>query len=105
MGQHSESERKQWFDLVQEYEGSGLSREAFCKQKAVSLNTFTYYRSQQLKQHKPVSDVKSPFVELSLTPTTSDSFRLTFPNGISLALPQRFDQQQLIKLMEVLRVC
>lgn len=105
MGQHTELERKQWFDLVQEYEVSGLSREVFCKQKEVSLNTFTYYRSQRLKQNRPVGEIKSPFIELSLTPTTSDPFRLIFPNGISLALPQQFDQQQLIKLMEVLRVC
>lgn len=66
MGQHTEAERKQWFELISEYEESGLSRTKFCKQKSISLNAFTYYRSLRLKQEKPVKEFKSPFLELSL---------------------------------------
>ncbi len=105
MSQHTEAERAQWSSRVQEQEKSELSCTEFCKQNQLSLNTFTYYRSLYLKQRKPAEAIKSPFVELSLTPASSDPFRLTFPNGILLTLPQQFDQQQLIKLMEVLRVC
>ncbi len=105
MGQHTEAERMQWFVCVQEQEKSGLSRSDFCQQKQLSLNTFSYYRSQYLKQRRPVDDIQSPFIELPLSPISSDPFRLTFPNGISLALPQQFNHQQLMKLMEVLRVC
>ncbi len=105
MRQHTEAERAQWFSRVQEQEKSELPCNKFCEQNQLSLNTFTYYRSLYLKQRKPVEAIKSSFVELSITPTLSEPFRLTFPNGISLSLPQVFDQERLMKLMEVLRVC
>lgn len=105
MGQHTDAERKQWFKLVSEFEESGLSRAKFCKQKSISLNTFTYYRSLRLKQEKPVKEFKSPFLELSLPSAPLESFRLSFPNGVNLTLPQQFNDRQLVKLIEVIRTC
>lgn len=105
MRQHTEAERAEWFARVQEQEKSSLSCNKFCKQNELSLSTFRYYRLLYLKQRKPVQAIKSPFLELSIAPTSADPFQLTFPNGILLALPQKFDQERLMKLMEVLRLC
>ena len=109
MNRHTENERTQWMNLVAEQEKSGLAQGVFCRERNLSLNTFVYYRSHYLKRHqKRRCDTKkmvNPFVEISMSPAVLEPFRLSFPQGISLTLPQHFDDQQLAKLLEVLRAC
>ena len=102
------SEKKQqiWFEHVKSCESSGLTQPEFCRKNNLSMNTFAYYRSQYLAQQKIPGKASSPFVEIQFPSSISaDPFSLSFPNGIKLCLPQQFNDRQLVKLIEVLRVC
>jgi hypothetical protein len=102
----SEDKQQVWFEHIKSCESSGMTQPEFCRKNNLSMNTFAYYRSQYLSQQKVPSKVPSPFVEIQFPSTINDEpFSLSFPNGIKLCLPQQFNDKQLIKLIEVLRIC
>lgn len=102
----SEDKQQVWFEHVKACESSELTQPEFCRKNNLSMNTFAYYRSQYLAQQKVPSKASSPFVEIQIPPSTSvEPFSLSFPNGVTLSLPQQFNDRQLVKLIEVLRTC
>jgi len=101
-----EDRQKECFAIMREFESSHQTQPEFCKERNLAFNTFAYYRRQYLAQQKVSPKASSPFVEIQVPPKMGvEPFSLSFPNGIKLCLPQQFDDRQLAKLIEVLRVC
>lgn len=42
--------KSDWYALIREWEASEISQPAFCRQKQISYNTFTYWRGKLLKE-------------------------------------------------------
>ena len=101
-----EERQKECLAIMREFESSNQTQPEFCKERNLAFNTFAYYRRQYLAQQKVSSKASSPFVEIQVPRAMGvEPFSLSFPNGIKLCLPQQFDDRQLSKLIEVLRVC
>ena len=101
----TKAERQQeWFAIMREFESSGQTQSAFCKEKNLAFNTFIYYRHQYRAQQKVTRNASNPFIEIQCSSAIStEPFSLSFPNGIKLCLPQQFNDRQFVKLIEVLR--
>lgn len=100
-----EEQKQAWFVIMREFESSGQTQPRFCKERNLSFNSFAYYRSLYRSQQR-ICKKPSPFVEIACpSPISAEPFSLSFPNGIKLSLPQQFNDQQLVNLIEVLRTC
>lgn len=96
-----------WSRIIKEYLSSGLSKEAFCNNKKIHLQTFKgwYSRLNPKKIPRQVNQVKkSGFIPVTVTPKTSHAgVSVELPNGIKLAFfDVPFDGD---KLKELLRIC
>jgi hypothetical protein len=97
-----------WEALIAEQEKSGLTQEAFCKERDVVLTKFVYYRSQIKKKAK--STQQSP---LSFSPVkvakkeeiVGSEIRLSLPNGFQCAFPTQLEISQIKRLVEALLSC
>lgn len=82
---------RQWQELMQAYEVSGLSQQVFCQQQGVALSTFYSWRKKLRSQSEEKQVATNQFV--SLTPpqveveTVNDwDVELSFANGMTLRL-------------------
>lgn len=85
-----------WSAMVERFEGSGLSDEAFCQQERVSLATLRRWRAKsrstpgkKLPPAGTVASVEAPsFVDLGGLPMRSEQWevRLDFGGGVVLQL-------------------
>lgn len=96
-----------WLTIIKEYLNSGLSKENFCKNKRVNLQTFKGWHSRLNPKKRPLQlnqNQKSNFIPVTVTPRTNYSgLSVELPNGIKLAISDvDFDGHQLQKL---LRAC
>ena len=97
--------KAKWRCHVREHEASGLTQTTFCKERNLSLNSFSYHRTQYLAEMKESAPPTPSFVEVHFPPMTLEPFLLNLPNGMRLSLPQQFDEKRLAQLLEVLRLC
>ena len=71
------------FGLIQEWEVSGLSKKAFCRNHGIAPSKFFYW----IKKWKN-SKLQTPEGFLEITPNKTDAFhaqyRLKYPNGVQL---------------------
>lgn len=85
-----------WSSMVERFEGSGLSEEAFCQQERVSLASLRRWRAKprskpgkKLPPTETVARVEGPsFVDLGGLPMRSEPWevRLDFGGGVVLQL-------------------
>ena len=101
----SKENKEKWRRYVREHEASGLTQTTFCKERHLSLNSFSYHRAQYLAEMKESVPPTPSFVEVHFPPMTLEPFLLNLPNGMRLSLPQQFDEKRLTQLLEVLRLC
>lgn len=89
--------------LAAEYEASGLTREAFCRQRDVPLKTLCRYVTRYLRQKADTT--QSPrFVPVEVTATDCVSGALTvlLGGGRRIEVPRGFDAGTLRQLLSVL---
>ena len=96
-----------WRELVAEYEQSGLSQMAFCKQRDLVSSKFGYYRSVIKSQNK-VGDNQKLFSSVQIKKSelnTSTEIKIILPNGFQCFIPIAMDMLQLKRMMEALLSC
>lgn len=72
---------KEMFPLIEEWENSNESREAFCHRHNLQLSTFSYWRSRYIKSKvRPATS----FVELQ--PNLGEDLEIIYPNGVKIRL-------------------
>lgn len=77
-----------WQQIMAEYQASGLSGMAYCKQQTISYHQFTYWRSKlrQADSDEPREYPGSGFARVSVADPSSSTAELTIrlPSGISI---------------------
>src|SRR5450759_325990 len=77
--------REQMFKLIEQWQQSSLTQNAFCQQQSIKYHVFHYWYKRYREQHAgPQSNVAS-FVKLQIAkPATSGSVEIYFPGGVRL---------------------
>lgn len=82
------TEREQdWHQHITDWQASGLSGMAYCKQQSLTYCRFVYWR-KKLAELEPVSDGEAPsgFVRVAAPPSAgaSEGLTLSLPGGVSI---------------------
>lgn len=76
--------REEMFAIIEQWESSQESREAFCQSHNLPVSTFSYWRT---KYAKAKEQPREPgFVQLK--PRISDNLEVIYPNGVRVKVPQ-----------------
>ena len=77
--------RQQMFDMIEQWQQSGLSKKAYCQQQSIKHHTFYYWYKRYLQQHIDIGNKSSSFVKLQIEKSVSTpSVEIYFPGGIRL---------------------
>jgi len=82
--------RQQMFKLIQQWQQSGFSQKAYCKEQSIKYHVFHYWYKRYRQEHgtaigSGVDNSKSSFVKLQIAkPVTSAAVEIHYPGGIRL---------------------
>ncbi len=96
--------REYWQDLMNRYEGSGMSIAAFCKEEGVHATSFYSWRRKLSEGQKPAVD----FIEVTLQNAgrKSPEIGVELTNGVCLRVMPGFDRGCLKDVISVIKeVC
>lgn len=89
-----------WKKHFEEWKRSGLSQDAFCQEKALSLHTFKYWRCKLLSKTTEISSVK--IVQISPQPQTASTTAFLLRYGKwEIGVSPHFDEGALNRLLSV----
>ena len=95
--------RKQIYQIVSQWQESGLSRQSFCEQENLNMVTFATWIKKEREQSQPFTQSLVPLqVEEYCTPT-SNEFEVEYPNGVRLHLSSIPGDQELSRLIHIYR--
>jgi hypothetical protein len=102
--------RQEWFNLVDEFQQSGLTQANFCKQKNISLCRFGYYVKKSRDKDKNLStSTKAPsFSEINVQSVISNNvndFTIELINGFKCKVPVNIHPDQLKIIVRTLLSC
>ena len=79
--------REQMFKLIEQWQQSSLTQNAFCEQQSVKYHVFHYWYKRYREQQVVTND-ESSFVKLQIAkPITDGSVEIIYPGGIRLHNP------------------
>ena len=94
-----------WLTIVKDYLDSGLSKETFCEERQLKLQTLMGWCSRlspKKRSLSPNQSQKSNFIPVTVTPRAIHSrLQIDLPNGIKLAISDVDGPN----LNELLRAC
>jgi hypothetical protein len=77
--------RKKMFDMIEQWQQSGLTKKAYCQQQSIKHHTFYYWYKCYRQQHPDMDNKSSSFVKLQIEKcTATPSVEIYFPGGIRL---------------------
>jgi len=90
--------------FLQEYSQSGVSVKSFCESHSLSLHQYHYWRKRLGFNFRGKGKSRTgSFMKLDITGISGSSgYELTYPGGIKLRLPHKFDATSLSRLHAVL---
>ena len=75
--------REQMFKLIEQWQGSGLTQNAFCQQHAIRYHVFHYWY-RRYRQNKGEGN-NSSFVKLQIAKSSpAGSIEINYPGGIRI---------------------
>lgn len=101
VGRRARRSREEAERLVREYEASGLTRPAFCRERGLSVSLLDYYR----RRHLDRSGKLPPLTAVELVGPVSwpgSCLRVELANGRRIAVEADFDAGLLQRLIAVL---
>jgi len=95
--------RQRWFDRVEAWKQSGLTRKAFCKQQQLGLGSFQRWRGIFMREEKPeVSSVVS-FLPVNVTAAPASGLALLIDDHLRIEIPAGFDPVTLKQVVQALQ--
>jgi len=88
--------------LLVEFEQSGMTRQAFCRERSIALHTLDYYRHKHKNRAKSSVARLLPVELVSPLPPRSCCLRVELANGRRIAVEEGFDVVLLKRLMTAL---
>jgi hypothetical protein len=98
-GSSLNEKRTAWFNLIEQWQSSGLSKAAFCRQQGIQQWQFHYWMKSLNKKGKTES--AQGFVRVDNQSRGSD-IRLKFRNGMEVELDPDFNEDTLKRLISVI---
>jgi hypothetical protein len=100
----NEVKLKQWVEMIQQRNESGLTVTDWCKENGINLKTY-YYRLKRVRQ-TVCSEIEQhdivPVEPIAGTETTAEKIELSVGN-VKISLPDDFNETTLKRLLGVLR--
>jgi hypothetical protein len=95
----------QWKSFIAEWQKSGKTREAFCRERNLTVPTFSYWRTKLNKLGNTETDapVKDSFVRYNLPSSVSNEITIEWPDGMKLRLPSEINLQEIGELLRSLK--
>jgi len=91
--------RERMFELIEQWQQSGLSQKAFCEQHSIRYYVFHYWYRRYRMQHV-VSNNGSSFVKLQIAkPAGTSSVEIIYPGDIRLLFHEPVSSNYLKTLM------
>jgi hypothetical protein len=95
--------RKQIYQIVSVWRESGLSRQTFCEQEKLSINTFANWIKKEREQSQTFTQSLVPLQIEEYCTTISNGFEVEYPNGVRLRLSAIPGDQELSRLIHIYR--
>ena len=77
--------REQMFKLIEQWQQSSLTQNAFCEQQSIKYHVFHYWYKRYREQQADSQSNVSSFVKLQIAkPITDGSVEIIYPGGIRL---------------------
>ncbi len=91
--------RRQMFEMIEQWQQSGLSQKSFCQNGGIKFYTFYYwYKRYRLSHKNPES--KSGFVKLKIEkPEACTSVEIHFPGDVRLFFHEPISPEYLKRLI------
>ncbi len=106
----SEQRKQEMFGLIEQWQASGLSQRAWCKQISMARSTFRKWLGRYEDEYgivtpqvdQPPSSSSPSFVSIELPPSGRDQLTINYPNGVQLRCPLSIGHAQLRSLVHLL---
>jgi hypothetical protein len=77
--------RRQMFEMIEQWQQSGLSQKAYCEQQSIKHHSFYYWYKCYRRQHADMDNKSSSFIKLQIAkPVMSGSVEINYPGGIRI---------------------
>ena len=97
-----EQKERQWRSWIGEWQASGLSVQAFCQRRGLTVSSF--YAWRRVLQRRDAE--RATFVPVQVVadagPTQSNALEVVLTNGLTVRVPPGFDVVALQQLLAVL---
>lgn len=98
-----ESNRQRWFQLIQEWQTSGLSQKAFCEAHQLGLASFQRWRRIFMGEAHEVSTPPVGFLPVKVVEPSTSGLSLVINEGMRIEVSAGFDAITLKQLVQVLQ--
>ena len=95
--------RKQIYQIVTQWQESGLSRQSFCEQENLSMATFVSWVKKEREQAQTFTQSMVPLQIEEYCVPISNGFEVEYPNGVRLRLSAIPGDQELSRLIHIYR--
>ena len=95
--------RKQIYQIVSQWQESGLSRQLFCEQEHLSMVTFASWIKKEREQSQTFTQSMVPLQIEEYCVPISSGLELEYPNGVRLRLSAIPCEQELSRLIHIYR--
>ncbi len=95
----------QWKDLITEWQESGKTRKAFCREHDLTVATFSYWRTKlnKLEGTEAGAPVRDTFIRYNLPSSVSSGITIEWPDGMKLRFPLGINLQEIAELLRALK--
>lgn len=111
----TDQERKQeMYQLLTNWEKSGLGQKEFCKKNGINYSVFKYWNKKRKQEREikgaPKREHPGPksskgtdkFIPLTITQKLKSSgFHITYPNGVQVSCPEEIGLEQYKQLIQI----
>ena len=98
-----------WRKMIAEWEGSGQTQVAFCRERNESITSFRWWRWQLRKRDQenrpkflPVRVIENPEAAQGPSRTREHDFEVVLSKNCIIRVPQQFESRALLRLIRVL---
>ena len=95
--------RKQIYQIVSQWQESGLSRQSFCEQEHLNMLTFASWIKKEREQSQTFTQIMVPLQIEEYSSPASSGFEVEYPNGVRLHLSAIPGEQELSRLIHIYR--
>ena len=98
-----EINRQRWFDHIETWKQSGVTRKAFCEQQRLGLASFQRWCGIFARESQSAASSAVSFLPVNVTIDPASSLALVIDNHLRIEIPAGFDPVMLKQVVHALR--